>query len=167
MPSPLADSFTQLFIGYDIYHVDERSNAIGDKYKKVYKKPDDDGENTIFLYSTPKTKLRFDISQQIDPDEPDFPRGTVPSQIYLTNESVKWDFGDGTTGAGLIVEHVFDKPGVYYVKATARDYDGRPRESKYKQKIVVSDFVKTDVKWVSPGNKERRLDLIPAGQVSD
>lgn len=167
MPSPLADSFTQLFIGYDIYHVDERVNAIGNKYKKAYKKLDSNGENTIFLYSTLATKLRFDISQQIDPDEPDFPRGTVPSQIYLTNETVKWDFGDGATGAGLIVDHVFDKPGVYYVKATARDFDGRPRESKYKQKIVVSDFVKTDVKWVSPGNKNKRLDLIPAGQVSD
>lgn len=167
MPSPLADSFTQLFIGYDIYHVDERIASLGEKYKKAYKKLDDNGENTIFLFATPKTKLRFDITQQLDPDEPEFPVGTVPSQIYLTNESVKWDFGDGGVAAGLVVDHVFDKPGVYYIKATARDYDGRPRESKYRQKIVVSDFVKTDVKWVSDGNKNRRLDLIPAGRVSD
>ena len=167
MPSPLADSFTQLFIGYEIYHVDERAISYGDKYKKAYKKLDSSGEYTIHLFATLKTKLRFDITQQIDPDEPDFPTGTVPSQIYLTNESVKWDFGDGTTGSGLVVDHIFDKPGVYYVKATARDYDGRPRESKYRQKIVVSDFVKTDVKWVSDGNKERKIDLIPAGRVSD
>lgn len=166
MPSPLADSFTQLFIGYDIYYVDDRENSIGLKYKKVYKKKKD-GENVIFLFATPRTKLRFDITQQIDPDEPGFQTGTVPSQIYLTNESVKWDFGDGSVADGLVVEHIFDKPGEYYVTATARDYDGRPKESKYRQKIVVSDFVKTDVKWVSPGNTNKRLDLIPAGQVSD
>ena len=167
MPSPLADSFTQLFIGYDIYYVDDREITQGPRLKKVYKKPDDEGNNTIFIYATSESKLRFDISHQIDPDEPDFDHGTVPSQIYLTNESVKWDFGDGTVADGLVVDHVFDKPGIYHVKVTARDYDGRPRESKYRQKIVVSDFVKTDVKWVSPGNKNRRLDLIPAGKVSE
>lgn len=167
MPSPLADSFTRLFIGYDIYHVDESETLIGPRYKRVKRQTDETGENTIFVFAFPNTKLRFDATLSIAPDESDFTKGTVPKKIYLTNESIKWDFGDGSTAEGLIVEHVFDRPGVYYVEPTARDYNGQPRTSVYRQKIVVSDFVKTDVKWISTGKQERRLDLIPAGKVSD
>ncbi|MDB4464561.1 PKD domain-containing protein [bacterium] len=167
MANAFADSFSELFIGYDIYYVDKNENIIGPKYKKVKKRKSPSGENVIYLYATDQTTLYFDISEQLNPDEPDFARGTVPATIYLTNETVKWDFDDGTTAEGLKVEHTFDQPGEYTVKAFARDYDGRPRASKYLQKIIVSDFVKTDIKWVSDGNQNQRLDLIPAGRVSE
>lgn len=33
-------------------------------------------------------------------------------------ESVKWNFGDGTTGEGVDVKHTFNKPGVYEIEMT-------------------------------------------------
>jgi hypothetical protein len=35
-----------------------------------------------------------------------------------------WDFGDGTTGNGLEVEHSYDEPGTYTATLTVRDKDG-------------------------------------------
>ena len=167
MANPFAESFTELFIGYDIYYVDNSNNLLGSQYKPVHRKESETGESVIYVYASDQTILRFDISDQIHPDESGFDNGTVPASIYLTNESVRWDFGDGSSDNGLIVHHTFNKPGEFVVSATARDYDGRPRPSKYFQKIIVSDFVETDVKWISPGNQNRRLDLLPAGRVSD
>jgi len=39
--------------------------------------------------------------------------------------SYTWDFGDGTTGAGAVVQHVYSAPGTYTVRLTVRDRYGR------------------------------------------
>lgn len=38
--------------------------------------------------------------------------------------TAKWDFGDGTTGNGLEVDHVYADPGTYTATLTTRDKDG-------------------------------------------
>jgi PKD repeat protein len=38
--------------------------------------------------------------------------------------SYEWDFGDGTTGTGKTVNHVYEKPGTYKVTLTVKDAAG-------------------------------------------
>ncbi|MCJ7614210.1 PKD domain-containing protein, partial [Candidatus Bathyarchaeota archaeon] len=56
-----------------------------------------------------KQTVTFDASPSYDPD------GTIVS--YL------WDFGDRTTGTGVIVDHVYADNGVYAVTLTVTDND--------------------------------------------
>ena len=39
--------------------------------------------------------------------------------------SYTWDFGDGTTGSGAVVQHAYSAPGTYTVRLTVRDRYGR------------------------------------------
>ena len=54
--------------------------------------------------------VRFDASASFDPD----------GQIL----SYAWDFGDGETAEGVIVEHTYTAPGEYVAKLTVRDDKG-------------------------------------------
>ncbi len=36
----------------------------------------------------------------------------------------EWDFGDGTTGTGLIISHTYLDPGIYYITLIVRDKEG-------------------------------------------
>ena len=48
-----------------------------------------------------------------------------------------WDFGDGTTGKGVLTRKVYDKPGEYDVKLSAKDSKGLDSETK--AKVVVTE----------------------------
>ena len=50
---------------------------------------------------------------------------------------VKWDFGDGTSGTGIVAEHVYKKAGVYKVCVTSINADGCT--STYCKTIVIRD----------------------------
>jgi serine protease len=54
--------------------------------------------------------VTFDGSASSDPD------GTI--------ESYQWDFGDGSTGSGVTVEHAYESAGEYQVTLTVTDNDG-------------------------------------------
>jgi PKD repeat protein len=54
--------------------------------------------------------IYFNASNSYDPD------GTIVSYF--------WDFGDGTTGTGVTVEHAYADDGLYIVKLTVTDDDG-------------------------------------------
>ncbi|RLF36948.1 MAG: hypothetical protein DRN08_00415, partial [Thermoplasmata archaeon] len=54
--------------------------------------------------------ILFDASQSYDPD------GDIESYI--------WDFGDGNTDTGEIIEHIYTSPGNYTVSLTVIDTDG-------------------------------------------
>ena len=60
---------------------------------------------TVFSGET----IRFDASASYDPD------GTIVSY--------SWDFGDGTIGTGVIVDHVYADNGIYTVTLTVTDND--------------------------------------------
>ncbi len=50
---------------------------------------------------------------------------------------VIWDFGDGTSGAGIEVEHIYEKAGIYEVCVTSTTADGCT--STYCKTIVIDD----------------------------
>ncbi|MCF7875731.1 PKD domain-containing protein [Candidatus Bipolaricaulota bacterium] len=44
-------------------------------------------------------------------------------------DNFSWEFGDGTTGGGRIVEHTFSSPGEYTITLTVTDNDGATAEA--------------------------------------
>lgn len=73
-----------------------------------------------------------------DAAPPTLPAPSVPATAFVgdavsfsaapidvwSSASVGWEFGDGQTGAGTSLSHVFGSPGVFSVKATATDTVG-------------------------------------------
>ena len=158
MGSPVADSYTEFFVGYTISYVD------GDNKYRAYRKSTPGKGNVLYIYSTGTYELDFDISDELRPiGEYD---GTIPNHVYMSTDNVVWDFGDGTKAKGLNVRHRYTKPGEYTILVTLRDYDGRSKVSKYRQIVHVADFVKSEVKWETQNMKELRCDTAPAGAPS-
>jgi len=56
--------------------------------------------------------ISFDASKSYDPD----------GDIVV---SYRWDFGDGTNGEGVIIDHLYNKSNNYSVKLTIRDDQGK------------------------------------------
>ncbi len=61
-------------------------------------------------------EVTFDASSSADPN------GTI--------KKFEWDFGDGTTGTGEVVKHVYDTPGGYGVNLIVTDDDGNTDSAK-------------------------------------
>ena len=159
MPSPIADSYTEFFVGYTISYIHNDR-----KYRAHRRYTDDNVGYVLYIHSSCTPELEFDIQDELRPIR-EF-KGTIPNHVYLSTDSVTWDFGDGTVKQGLVTKHTYKTPGVYTVRVLLRDYDGRPRESKYRQVIHVADFVKSEVKWETPNIRELRCDTVPAGSPS-
>lgn len=67
----------------------------------------------------------------IAPDPPSFGvaatlDGSASSDGDGTVSAWQWDFGDGTHGAGGVVDHTWTAPGTYAVRLVVRDDDGAP-----------------------------------------
>ncbi|MEW5759566.1 MAG: PQQ-binding-like beta-propeller repeat protein [Candidatus Thermoplasmatota archaeon] len=60
----------------------------------------------------PGDSIKFDASESWDTPS------DLPNLIYI------WDFGDGKTAVGKIVEHAYEKSGIYFVKLTVIDDNG-------------------------------------------
>ena len=158
MVSPVADSYTEFFVGYKLSYV------VDDVKYNVYRRPTPGKGNVLYIYSTGSYELDFDISDELRPiGEFD---GTIPNHVYMSTDNIMWDFGDGHQARGLNVRHTYTTPGEYTVLVTLRDYDGRPKISRYRQIIHVADFVKGEVKWETPNMKSLRCDTTPAGAPS-
>ena len=71
--------------------------------------PPNQAPNAAFSRSCTDLVCQFDASGSNDPD------GTI--------EDYAWSFGDGSTGSGQTVNHVYDDPGSYTVTLTVTDDD--------------------------------------------
>jgi PKD repeat protein len=65
----------------------------------------------------PGQAIRFDGTASSDPD------GSISRHV--------WDFGDGNTAEGSVVEHRFDEPGIYQVQLTVYDDTGLPQATGF------------------------------------
>ncbi len=78
------------------------------------------------LVGAPGQKLAFDGRRSVDPD------GRIAEYF--------WDFRDGTTATGPVVEHAFTKPGTYSVRLRVRDDTGHVEAVDYD---VTQAFINT------------------------
>lgn len=67
--------------------------------------------------------LSFDASDSYDPDE--------------ENINYSWDFGDGSTGYGMTVEHVYTASGTYTVNLTVKDNHGETSTNETSAAIII------------------------------
>ncbi|MBC7081289.1 MAG: PKD domain-containing protein [Thermoplasmatales archaeon] len=76
------------------------------------------------FYPIPNKNITFNASNSYDLDG------------YIANYT--WDFGDGSTGYGIIVEHSYNSSGIYNVTLTVVDDDNENATQRYS--ILVADF---------------------------
>ncbi|MBD3791711.1 MAG: PKD domain-containing protein [Campylobacterales bacterium] len=53
--------------------------------------------------------------------------------------SYQWDFGDGSSGEGMVVEHTYENPGRYFATLTVRDDQGLSATSESLRVDVTTD----------------------------
>jgi len=68
-----------------------------------------------------------DVSEGCEPLAVNF---TAATSAFAESYDYDWDFGDGNTGSGRIIEHVFDSAGIYNVRLTATGEGGTDVEYK-------------------------------------
>ncbi|MCB2194876.1 MAG: PKD domain-containing protein [Bacteroidetes bacterium] len=61
---------------------------------------------------------------------------TAAGSAYNEEYQYDWEFGDGETGEGQYVTHVYEEPGAYYVKLTARSREYTDVEEDYAYKTI-------------------------------
>jgi hypothetical protein len=85
---------------------------------------------------TPEVKIGNDVNGRTDmPIDFDGRRSfDVDGSIVLYS----WDFGDGASGIGEQVSHVYSTPGVYTVRLTVLDNDGATATSTLQASIILS-----------------------------
>ncbi|MGH8020684.1 MAG: PKD domain-containing protein [Opitutaceae bacterium] len=72
---------------------------------------------------------------RVTPGVAALPSATIPRRVGFTaggavgGDTVSWDFGDGTTGAGASIEHEYSAAGTYLVQLTITR-DGRPETTQ-------------------------------------
>ena len=79
----------------------------------------------VNVLSAPDPTASFTVS----PPSPAVPGSTVQFTDASTGNGASltdwsWDFGDGTTGSGQLVDHTYDLPGIYTITLTVTTADG-------------------------------------------
>jgi len=109
------------------------TNSNSENNHMVYSRLDDDGGNgTVPGNEPPNASFTFecnDLTCDFD--------GSGSSDNDGTIVSYDWDFGDGNTGSGEIINHTYDAEGTYTVTLTVTDDDGATDSDS--QNVSVSD----------------------------
>lgn len=117
-----------------------------------------DPPEASFTFSPPTgsvpLKVVFDASMSRDPD------GSVVSY--------EWDFGDGQTGSGMVVEHEYADAGTFIAKLTVKDNDGEVDHRS--EKLIVYSPSLTQRVILTPQGGRMELDHgvvleVPSGAV--
>ncbi len=74
--------------------------------------------------SLPRAEFSYTPTSGYPPLSVHFDAGSSssPNGIII---SYSWDFGDGTTGSGKVIDHTFTTKGIYKVTLTVTDSDGK------------------------------------------
>ena len=102
------------------------------------------------------SEVRFDGTGSVDPD------GTIARYV--------WEFGDGTTGEGAALTHVYRKSGDYKVRLTVTDDSGTERNSASDMLRVlvnqapIADAGRDQIAAPGPGADLLRLRLARPGR---
>ncbi|MBU8893049.1 MAG: PKD domain-containing protein [Bacteroidales bacterium] len=64
---------------------------------------------------------------------------TAAGSAYSEDYSYSWEFGDGKTGTGQYINHIYEEAGIYYVKMTASSTEGMGEDYEYKTIQVYSN----------------------------
>jgi gliding motility-associated-like protein len=82
--------------------------------------------------------------------------GTVPLIINLSNNgngtTNKWDFGDGQKDAGINPVHVYDVPGVYTIRLTSTNSDGKTSVDSVKIEVTGNSSISSVPASFSPND---------------
>lgn len=89
------------------------------------------------------------------------------SLLKITDQSVIWEWGDGTSTVGNSATHVYETPGRYTVEVSFLDQNGKSRSSIYTQNVVVKNIIPDKISWDSPGMNNCHIDRVRAGAVSE
>ena len=87
--------------------------------------------------------------------EPDNFVGCAPGKVFFNNRSkpidstysIKWDFGDSTTGKAISPSHIYEKPGIYPVRLTIISPIGCRKEAFFNNWIRIRPVPKADFDW--------------------
>ena len=92
---------------------------------------------------------------------------SFPEEIKLSNSTLHWDFGDGTTGEGLEVTKWYEYPGDYEIKCTLIDSFGRPHGSIFGQKIKAVNYLEDHIRWSSEKADAKQPETVKASSNSN
>jgi hypothetical protein len=114
------------------------------------------GQNSLSSYTLDVTPLTC---------IPDFTTATLLStDAYLSNKTLQWDFGDGTTSTDLTAIHTYKWPGNYKIVLNVFDNNGFVYENLYKPSVFIFNFVADDLKFKDYG---RFIYDVPASKIID
>jgi len=114
------------------------------------------GNSSLSSFTLSNTPLTF---------RPDFTTSSILSgSNSISNKSLHWDFGDGTSSNDLIPTHNYVWPGEYTVTLTIFDKYGNAYDSNYQPTIQIFDYISTQIDFQD--YKSLVYD-IPSGQIID
>lgn len=90
-----------------------------------------------------------------------------PEEIKLSNSTLHWDFGDGTTAQGLEVVKWYEFPGDYEITCTLIDSFGRPHKSIFGQKIKAVNYLEDHIRWSSDKANAKQPETVKASSNSN
>lgn len=96
-----------------------------------------------FVIITSGKEVYLDGSNSFDPD------GSIAEY--------QWDFGDGVTGPGETVSHVYVSGGEYYANLTVMDNDGNPSVIPSTVKVIVNPTLRAEI--LSPKDSSGILNI--------
>jgi len=117
---------------------------------------DQTGNHTLSTFTLDIASLTF---------KPDFSTSPILSgSTIISNNTLRWDFGDGSYSTDLIPTHTYEWPGRYNVTLTIFDNYGNAYDSTFITTVEVFDFISTQIAFTD--HKSLVYD-IPAGQLID
>lgn len=90
---------------------------------------------------TPVASFSADLDQPIAPATASFD-ASASSDCDGSLTAFEWDFGDGSTGSGMLIDHTYQEPGMYAITLNVTDDSGLTASTS--RQVAVSDGIPLD-----------------------